>query len=81
MVRIMVAMPTFIGSYFGRQLYARVMGFTYALYVSAFAVSGTIGGAIYDATGKYTLAFIMMVVFIVIGFASIILARKPSLEG
>jgi MFS family permease len=74
-----VAMPTFAGAYFGRQLYARVIGFTFALYVSAFAVSGTIAGVIYDATGKYTLAFIIMAIFIVIGLVSISLARKPKL--
>jgi MFS family permease len=76
---LLAAMPTFVGTYFGRQLYSRVMGFINAAHIAASAVSGTFGGAIYDATGNYTLAFLIVVVFIVIGLVSVFLARKPRL--
>jgi MFS family permease len=70
------AMPTFIGSYYGRRLYARVMGFAYAFFVLAMAASGTIAGAIYDSNGTYTLAFIVVIVFIFIGLVSLFFARS-----
>jgi MFS family permease len=74
------SMAIFVSSYFGRRLYAKVMGFVFALNIVALAVSGTIGGAIYDATGGYTLAFIVVAVFGVIGLACVLSVRRPDLN-
>jgi MFS family permease len=73
------AFLSLIGEYYGRKLYARVLGFAFAIHLLALAVSGTVAGAIYDSTGRYTLAFIIVVVFGVIGMVSVFLARKPRL--
>jgi MFS family permease len=73
------AFPTFIGVYYGRHLYARVMGIAFTLQVLASAAAGTIAGIIFDARNSYTLAFIIVVVFILIGLVSVFLARKPKL--
>ena len=40
-----------------------------------------IAEAIYDITGKYTLAFAIVAGFILIGLVSILIIRKPRLIG
>jgi MFS family permease len=73
------AFLTFIGDYYGRRLYSQVMGFALALHLLAMAISGTVSGAIFDSTGGYTLAFIFVAIFSVVGMVSVFLARKPRL--
>jgi MFS family permease len=74
---LLAAIPTFIGTYYGRKTYPQLIGFAMAIHLAANAVAGTIAGLIYDIRGSYTLAFIIVAVFIVIGLVSISLARKP----
>jgi MFS family permease len=76
---LIAAIPIFVNAFYGRQLYARVFGLVLTFHVSAVAVSGVVGGAIYDATGKYTLDFIIVTVFILIGLVSVFSAHKPKL--
>jgi MFS family permease len=74
---LLAAIPTFVGTYFGRQLYPRLIGIAMALHIAAGAVAGTIAGVIFDSSGSYKLAFFIVVGFILIGLVSIFLARKP----
>jgi hypothetical protein len=76
---VLAAIPTFIGTYYGRKIYPRLLGFAVALHGSAYAASGAIAGVIFDARGSYTLAFIIVLCFTVIGLVSVFLARKPKL--
>jgi cyanate permease len=75
---LLTAFPTFIATYYGRQLYAQIMGVAVTIHSLGNAVAGAIAGEIYDAAGSYTLAFIFTVVFILIGLVSIFLTRRPK---
>jgi cyanate permease len=74
----LAALPTLVGVYFGRDRYAQVMGIVFPFHVVAMAAAASIAGAIYDATGAYTMAFVTAAVFGVIGFVSALMARKPK---
>jgi MFS family permease len=78
---LLVALPTFVGSYFGRKHYAQIMGFIFPLSMVVEAVGPLMAGAIYDATGTYTIAFMITTGFCVVGLICAILARKPQLKG
>ncbi|MCD6568483.1 MAG: MFS transporter [Dehalococcoidia bacterium] len=77
---LVVALPTFIGTYYGRSHYAQILGFIFPLTLIAEAAGPLMGGAIYDATGTYTLAFAIITGFSVVGLICAILARKPKLN-
>jgi MFS family permease len=76
---LLTAMPIFMGAYFGRRVYAQLVGLAMGLNVAAIALAGMIGGIIYDARGSYTMAFVIVLCVTVIGTISVFLARKPAL--
>ena len=76
---LLTAMPTFIGTYYGRACYPRVIGIITPFQVIAQATSATIAGVIYDTTGTYTPAFILMTAISLVGLICAFLARKPEL--
>jgi MFS family permease len=78
---LLAALPTFIGVYFGRELYTRLMGIAVAIHGLGASCAGTIAGIIYDAKGSYMLAFIILLVFVLVGIVCVFLARKPNLAN
>ena len=73
-------MPTLLADYYGRAIFPKIMGLI-SLFVFPFrALAPTIAGAIYDATGTYTLAFIILTVLSFIGLICTLLVRPPKLR-
>jgi cyanate permease len=76
---ILTAIPTFIGAYYGRAHFAQILGVAFALGIAFEAIAPAIVGVIYDATNTYTLAFIIVAAFSLVGFIFVFLARQPKL--
>jgi MFS family permease len=76
---VSTALPTFIGAYYRRDHYARVLGIILPFQVVAQAAAATIAGAIYDATNTYIPAFIIAAAFSLAGLLCVFLARQPKL--
>jgi len=72
------AMPTLVGAYYPRHRYSHVMGVVLPFQVCSNAVATTVAGAIFDATGSYTPAFITAACFALAGFFFAFLARRPK---
>lgn len=77
---ITTSMPTIVGSYFPQQVFARVSGLILPFFLSAQAISAIVGGAIFDKTGSYTIAFVVLLALSGVGMVSSILAKKPTTE-
>ncbi len=75
---LITAMPTFLGAYYPRHRYARVLGVVLPFQVVANALSAIIGGAIYDATDSYRLAFIIAASLSLLGMIFAFNARRPK---
>lgn len=73
------ALFTIVGTYYGRSNYARIQGVVYAFSIVLQAAGPVIAGAIYDNTGTYTLAFIILTVATSIGLICAFLSRPPRL--
>jgi len=72
------AMPTFVGDYYPRERYAQVLGVVLPFQVCSNAVATIIAGAVFDATGTYTPAFITAACFSLAGLVFVFMARKPK---
>lgn len=75
---LVVALPTFIGAYYGRAHYARILGLIFPLATIAEAAGPIMAGAINDAMGTYTLAFAIITGFSTVGLVCAILAYPPK---
>jgi MFS family permease len=75
---LFAALPTFIGAYYGRDRYARVLGVVFPFQVVSQAVAATAAGALYDATASYGPSFIIVIVISLIGLFSAYRARPPK---
>ena len=75
---LVVALPTFVGGYYGRTYYAQILGMIFPLGTVAEAVGPVLAGAIYDATATYTLAFALVAAFSSVGLVCAVLARPPK---
>jgi len=76
---LLVALPTFIGGYYGRTHYAQILGVIFPLGIVAEAVGPVLAGAIYDATATYTPAFAIVATFSLVGLVCAALVRPPKL--
>jgi MFS family permease len=72
-----VALPTFIGAYYGRIHYSQILGLILPLIILAEAAGPVIAGAINDAMGTYMLAFIILTVSSTAGLVCTIFAYPP----
>lgn len=73
--------PAIVGDFFGRAEAGHLVGFLFAL-AGAMAAAGPLGaGAIYDATGRYTWAFLLSAAFNALALALLALARPPQAEA
>ncbi len=75
---LLVLMPVLIGAYFGRVHYPQIMGWTAPIPTLFGAGGPLLAGFIYDSTGSYRQAFVVMLAFLGIGLVCTILARPPS---
>jgi len=73
-----VALPTFIGAYYGRAHYTQILGLIFPLAIIAEAAGPIMAGAINDAMGTYTLAFAIITGFSTVGLVCAILAYPPK---
>ena len=75
---ISTAATTLIGNYYGRARFPQIMGMIVVLMYIFLAAGPAFGGAVYDSTGTYTLAFIIMIAFNVVGLLCAFFARPPQ---
>jgi MFS family permease len=75
---ISTAMPTITGIHFGREQYAQALGVIVIFQVGAQSVAAYVAGAIYDASGSYTPAFIVVAACIVLGMVFTGMIRPPK---
>ena len=77
---LITALPTFVGAYYPRNSYARVLGVLFPFQVLSNAISATVAGAIFDTTGTYTPAFLTALTLSLCGFFFAFMARRPKLS-
>ena len=75
---LVVALPTFIGAYYGRIHYAQILGLIFPLAIIAEAAGPIIAGAINDAMGTYIPAFAIITGFSTVGLICAIFAYPPK---
>jgi len=75
---INTSLPTFIGNYYGRAIFPQIFGVIFAVGAIFQAAAPISAGAIFDAVGIYTPAFMILVVFSVIGLFCAFLVRPPK---
>jgi MFS family permease len=76
---ILAAMPTMLGTYYGRDHFAQILGVIFILQIVGGAIGPATTGAIYDVTNTYTPAFILIAAFSLVGLICAFLARQPEL--
>lgn len=75
---LIVALPTFIGAYYGRTHYAQILGIIFPLAIIAEAAGPLIGGVINDAMGTYVPAFAIITGLSTVGLVCAIFAYPPK---
>jgi MFS family permease len=78
---LFAAMPSFLGAYYPRERYAQVTGMVLPFHVVAQAFSSWAVGSIFDLTGKYTLAFVILGICILVGSVCAFFARQPEIAS
>ncbi len=73
-----VIRPSFIGAYYGRTNFAQISGWMMPFNLISTAVGPILAGFIYDATGTYHIAFVIMLVLTVLGGVGYFFARPPK---
>jgi MFS family permease len=73
-----VIRPSFIGAYYGRTNFAQISGWMMPFNLVSMALGPILAGFIYDTTGTYQIAFIIMLVLTVVGGAGYFFARPPK---
>ena len=72
--------PAIVGDFFGRAEAGHLVGFLFAVAGSMAAWGPLAAGAIYDATGRYTWAFLLSAGFNALALALLALARPPRVQ-
>ena len=75
---LMPALTALLGAYYGRAPFAKIMGFAFVLILLSQAIAPAAAGAIYDATGKYNTAFVLVAVLLAIGLACAFMSKQPK---
>ena len=76
----LTALPTFLGSYYGRTHYAEILGFVFPVVIVAEAIGPPLAGAVFDATGGYQPILALLVAISLVGLICAIFARPPKLK-
>jgi MFS family permease len=75
---ILPVMSSLLSSYYGRAIFPKILGLL-TLFIFPFrAAAPAVPGAIFDATGSYTLAFVILTAFSFVGFILAFLVRPPK---
>jgi MFS family permease len=74
---MIVLLPNVMGAYFGRTHFSRIVGWTTPVVTLASAISPTLAGFLYDATGSYFLPFTIAAVLLFGCIILALLARPP----
>jgi MFS family permease len=69
--------PSIVGDYFGRERAGALVGIFFAVAGSSGAIGPVAAGAIYDATGSYTLAFLLSAALNLVALLALAVARAP----
>jgi MFS family permease len=75
---LLMLQPVIIAAYYGRTHYARIIGWTIPVTTVFSSISPVLAGIIYDNSGSYNLAFILVLALLGIGLISSLLARPPK---
>jgi sugar phosphate permease len=75
---VFAAMPSFLSAYFPREHFAQIAGIILPFHFLATAVIAWVVGKIFDATGHYTMAFIIIGAVVFAGIFCAFYARKPK---
>jgi MFS family permease len=73
-----VIRPSFIGSYYGRTNFAQISGWMMPFNLVSMSIGPIVAGLIYDTTGTYHIAFVIMLVLTVLGGVGYFFARPPK---
>lgn len=73
-----VCMPIVYSGYFGSKIYGSLFGTLFPIITIASSASPALAGKLFDMTGSYTSAFIMVIIFNVIGILAILFASPPK---
>jgi len=76
---LFAAMPSFLGAYYPREQYAKVTGIFLPFHVVAQAAIAWVVGRIFDVTGEYTIAFIIIGIVVFCGSICAFFARRPKI--
>lgn len=72
-----VCMPVVYSSYFGAKIYGSLFGTLFPIITLCSSASPAIAGKLFDASGSYTSAFILVIAFNLLGIVSILMAKPP----
>lgn len=72
-----VCMPIVYSSYFGAKIYGSLFGTLFPIITIASSASPALAGKLFDMTGSYTSAFIVVIAFNVLGILGILFAKPP----
>jgi len=75
---IVAAFPTLVGEYSGRTRYTQIMGIALMLAIIAQSCGPLVTGAIYDFNTNYTIAFILIIVFLLLGLIGTLFLRASN---
>lgn len=75
---LFVASPVLIGAYYGRTHYAQIYGWTMPFGTILSSMAAPLAGAIYDRTGNYTPAFILLIFLSAVSLVAALLASPPK---
>jgi MFS family permease len=78
---LIVALPTFIGAYYGRIHYSQILGLIFPLILLTEATGPVIAGAIKDVIGTYIFAFVIITGLSTVGLVCAIFAYPPKAPG
>jgi cyanate permease len=75
---LIVARTDLIAQYYGQEIYPELQGLIFPLQNTIAAAAPWIAGTIYDVTGTYTLAFMIVIGLLILGLISGFLLRSSS---
>jgi MFS family permease len=75
---MIVLMPNILGAFFGRTHYVRIIGWTTPVVTVVSAMSPNLAGALYDATGQYTVPYAISLILIIVGMVIAFLLRPGT---
>lgn len=75
-----ILVPSVISNYYGKAAYARIYGLLLPIMNIVTCIAPTVAGAIYDASGSYSVAYVIFCCFGLIGVVGLALATPPRVK-